>query len=267
MTNTMNIANKVAQVIGNAEVKAVEKANGVILTGIVVHVDGSNVCPTIYIDEMVEDGLTVEEIAEKVKKVSEESALPSADVDMITKWAFAKDHLRARLYNKATSAEVYTSAEKYGFSDLIIVPYLDIDDVFKDGAVKVTSQLVDNWEVSVDEVIAVAEENSRQEVKVQTMAEIMAEMMGFEMPTEDDAPQMHVVTNTRKTCGAYSIIPMLEYFKEKFPNGFAVLPSSVHEVIVVDSDDPSLDSMVQDVNSTQVRLEEQLSDHAYRFVA
>ena len=267
MLNIMNIANEVAEVIGNAEVKVVEKANGVSLVGIIVRDDESNVAPTVYIDEMVEDGYTVNEIAEKVKRIAEEHKVPSMDIGVVTDWDFAKTHLRARLYNKSTSAEISKSAKEYGFDDLIIVPYLELGDIFKDGAVKVTQSLFDEWNVSLDEVFEVAEENSRQEVKVQTMAEIMAEMMGVEIPTDDDTPQMHVVTCDSKAFGAYGIIPLLDYFREKFPKGFAVLPSSVHEVIVTDSDDPSLDSMVQDVNDTQVRLEEQLSDHAYRFVA
>ena len=267
MTNTMNIANEVAKVIGNAEVKEVEKANCVVFTGIVVKSEDANVHPTIYIDQMVEDGMTVNEIAEEVLRIAHEKAVPKMDMYVLTDWEFAKTHLKARLYNKSTNYEISRSAEKYGFDDLIIVPYLDITDLMKDGSVRVTEVLLNQWGVTVDEVLDVAEENSRQETKVQTMAEIMAEMMGMELPMDDDAPQMHVVTNDSKVFGAYSIIPLLNYFKDKFPNGFAVLPSSVHEVIVIDSDDPTLDSMVQDVNTTQVRLEEQLSDHAYRFVA
>ena len=267
MTNTMNIANQVVKVIGNAVAKEVEKANGVVWTGIMVQSEESNVSPTVYIDSMVEDGMTVDEIAEEVKRISRENAKPSLNTDVFTDWGFAQTHLRARLYNKATSAEISRSAEKYGFEDLIIVPYLDLDDVMKDGAVKVTAMLVNSWGVSVDEVLDIAEENSRQETKVQSMAEILAEMMGMEMPEPEDGPQMIVVTNEKKTFGSYAIIPLLDYFRATFPEGFAVLPSSVHEVIVVDCNDPTLDGMVQDVNTTQVRTEEQLSDHAYRFVA
>lgn len=268
MTNTMKIANQVVEVIGNATAKEVEKANGVVLTGITVQTDGTNVFPTIYIDEMVEDGLTVDEIAEKVKKVAEEHAKPSLDTSVIESAEYAREHLRARLYNKATNAEIFRSAEQYGFEDLIIVPYLDLDEVMKGGCIKVNKQLLNLWGMTAEECLEIAEENSRQETKVQSMAEIMAEMIGMELPEPDeDTPQMIVVSNDSKMFGAYSIIPLLDYFKAKYPEGFAVLPSSVHEVIVVTTDDPMLDGMVQDVNTTQVDLKEQLSDHAYRFVA
>lgn len=267
MTNTMKIANQVVEVIGNATAKEVEKANGVVWTGIVVSTDGSNVSPTIYIDRMIEDGMTVDEIAEEVKRIAHERAVPTLDMGVLMDWEYAKTHLRARLYNKATSAEISRSAERYGFEDLIIVPYLEVNDLLKDGAVRVTAMLVNEWGVSVDEVLDVAEENSQQDTKVQTMAEIMAEMMGLELPEPDDAPQMIVVTNNSKVFGSYSIIPLLDYFRAKFPEGFAVLPSSVHEVIVVNCNEDGLDNMVQEVNTSEVRAEEQLSDHAYRFVA
>jgi len=264
MTN-MTFAKAVAEVIEGAVAKEFEKANGVVLTGIEVRSEDSNVATVIYIDKMIEEGLTVDEVAEKVSELAKEKAKPSIDTSVFTDKDFVTEHLRARLYNKATNAEVFRSAEKYGFADLIIVPY--IENVIENGSVRINNSLLDGLGMTADEVLDIAEENSRQAVKVQTMAEIMAEMMGMELPMDDDAPQMHVVTNDTKTFGAYAIIPMLNYFKDKFPEGFAVLPSSVHEVIVVETNDPTLDNMVQEVNDTQVQVEEQLSNHAYRFVA
>ena len=56
-----------------------------------------------------------------------------------------------------------------------------------------------------------------------------------------------------------------QYNAELFPNGYVVLPSSVHEVIVreLDMDPDELSKLVQTVNAEQVDPEEQLSNHAY----
>ena len=67
------------------------------------------------------------------------------------------------------------------------------------------------------------------------------------------------------------MIVLTEKLKEMFPNGYIVLPSSVHEVIVVPNDDSiealELDNMVNEVNDTKVLQEEQLGTKAYRFAA
>jgi hypothetical protein len=58
--------------------------------------------------------------------------------------------------------------------------------------------------------------------------------------------------------------------KEIFPEGFVVLPSSVHEAIVVSASSgeaQQFTDMVNDVNDTQILPEEQLSNRAYVFVA
>ena len=62
----------------------------------------------------------------------------------------------------------------------------------------------------------------------------------------------------------------IEYVRDSLGD-FYVLPSSVHEVLVVpkraDMDVKDLEHMVQEVNATQVAVEEQLSDHVYMYDA
>jgi hypothetical protein len=58
---------------------------------------------------------------------------------------------------------------------------------------------------------------------------------------------------------------------EKLGQDYFILPSSVHEVLIVPKNDQmdlkTLESMVQDVNATQVAPEERLSDHVYAYDA
>lgn len=84
-----------------------------------------------------------------------------------------------------------------------------------------------------------------------------------------DGPQMYVVSNTSKIFGAISIIfdSTREKLRNAFPNGYMVLPSSIHEVIITEIKDKSmLDNMVNEVNEAQVIEEEQLSNRAYMFI-
>lgn len=243
----------------NGEVREVEKENGVIFTGILIDT-GSNARPTVYIDQMIEEGLTVDEAAEQVKKAAEKAALPDINLDWLNDWETVKKSLRARLYNKATKAEVKKAAG-HGFNDLVIIPY--IENVTENGSIKVKAWMLDKWNVSAKEVIKQAEKNSAKEADMTSMAEIM-KAMGYPGAVPDDG-KMIVVSNKRKSFGAYAVISKLPILKVLFPEGFTVLPSSVHEVIVVPMDDKAaFDTMVQEVNEAEVNYTEQLSNHAYR---
>jgi len=257
-------ANQVAQLV-NGEVKEVEKANGATMTGILVET-GSNIRPCIYIDDMMKEGLTVEEAAERVQEIARRNAKSDIPIDDLLKWENVKPLLRARLYNEKTSADVKKSAACYGFDDLVIIPY--IVGIVENGSVKVTFQLLEKWNVSAAEVIEIAEKNSNKEAEAKSMFDVMRDM-GYPLPNEaQDDGNMIIVTNKAKMFGAYAVITKLSTLKVLFPNGFTVLPSSVHEVIVTPiNDQEAFDDMVSTVNDEQVDYTEQLSNHSYRIAA
>lgn len=269
----INYANEVVKSLGidGAEVKEIEKANGIKMVGIVIPVEGSNMAPTIYINQMKENGLTPAEAATEVLRIYDNSKESSVDVDFITDFEKVKSMLRARLYNEKTKADVYKSANEYGFDDLIIVPYINLGKIGStEGAVKVTSDLMATWGVTETEIIDIAIENLKEDGIIKTMAEILAGMMpeGMEMLTPLGGPQMYVISNTSKTFGAIQVIIQKDKLNEMFPSGYIVLPSSVHEVIVVPKDAGDLDflsSMVNDVNASDVSPQEVLGTKAYEF--
>ena len=256
-------ANQVAQII-NGEVKEVEKTNGAKMTGILIDT-GSNVRPCIYVDGMMEDGLTVEEAAERVQEIAQKNAKSDLQIDDLMKWENVKPLLRARLYNQATNADVSREAG-HGFDDLVIIPY--IEGIIENGSIKVTNAILNKWDVTADEVIDIAIKNSDKEADVKTMVETIKEM-GFPVPAEmPDDGSMLVVTNKKKSFGAYAVISKLPILKVLFPEGFTVLPSSVHEVIVTPiNDQEAFDDMVSTVNDEKVDYTEQLSNHSYRIAA
>lgn len=62
---------------------------------------------------------------------------------------------------------------------------------------------------------------------------------------------------------------VLEMIGEILKEDFYILPSSIHEVIILPKSKEiakeELDAMIQDINHTQVDTEEVLSDHAYLY--
>lgn len=257
----------------NAESKAVEKANGVVRYGIVMKT-GTNCCPTIYVEQFYEAEMSIKDAAKEVEKIAKVNTI-NVDVSRITDYEFVKPLLRARLYNKATKAEIFRKAKD--FDDLIIVPVIELSDIGEgkgSGSVRVSAALLNGYNVTKRELIDTAIKNSSDEYTLQSMESVMMSIMtGREAePIEEVGtnPQMIVLSNRNKCFGAISALILKKRLQSIFPNGYVVLPSSVHEVIVTPYTpgcEEALNGMVQEVNVSEVQPEEILGSKAYVFAA
>ncbi|MCF0127103.1 MAG: hypothetical protein HUJ70_00965 [Pseudobutyrivibrio sp.] len=84
--------------------------------------------------------------------------------------------------------------------------------------------------------------------------------------------QMFIITNEARIQGAATMFyeDALSGLADQMGTDLYILPSSVHELIAVSTDmgtPENLAEMVKEVNGTQVALEEQLSDHVYKYDA
>ena len=271
----LEFANEVAANVENAKVQEIEKANGVVFTGIAI--DQGGISPTVYVDEMYRNGLSVEDAAREVERIAEKSRVEGFNAKQFLDYeGFVKGNLRIRLYNKATKAEVCRSAKARGFDDLIMVPYVNIEIPGHKGAVRVLNKHLDVWGVSQREVIDTAIKNSMGDTTIQTLAAFMGNMMFgggpdfIKVSTETQIQnEPLVISNSSLYFGASSILGLIPRLKEKFIDGFYAIPSSVHEIIIMPKglgeDAESLAAMIKEVNATTLSPEEVLSSKAYAF--
>ena len=97
------------------------------------------------------------------------------------------------------------------------------------------------------------------------------EAWGISMPMDRSAIPMYIMTNRQEVNGASVLLydDVLQTFALKKKTDFYILPSSIHEVILVPSDridNPSdLFTMVEDANRTVVALGDILSDSVYYY--
>ena len=265
-------ANAIAMEIGG-ESRPVEKTNGVVKYGI-TKMNGSNIAPTIYVEEWYSNDVPVKEAARDIAELIEKNRREDFDLTQFTDYEKVKGNLRARLYNKATQADVFRKAT--GFDGLIIIPYIDLGDINNDGAkgsVKVTAGLLTQWGATAKEVIDTALKNSKEDISIKSMGAVMKEIFTGEKVEDENLginPEMVVLTNEEKMYGAITAITAKAKLKKLFPNGYVILPSSVHEVIAVPyqpGTEEMLNGMVCEVNTTEVKPEEVLGNKAYVFVA
>lgn len=258
----MEFCQAVADMVGG-EVKEIEKANGV--KRISVTAGQGAIRPTIYVGDMYDNGYTVSKAVDEVNKII---AQPTPDIDLngVTDYRTIKGKLRLRLYSDNTKAEVYRSADEYGFDDLILIPYIQLNDEM---AIRVTQNLLDSWGVPGAIVFADAMESTEKsgDIKICTMAELLFGIL----PNEafGAMPEQLVVTSRTKLFAAIGVITKRNELTERFPNGYYVLPSSIHECIIMpksdDIDKAALDDMVAAVNKSEVKPDQILGWHAYEF--
>ena len=134
-----------------------------------------------------------------------------------------------------------------------------------------------------EEILEQGMKNTNQRgFKVQKIEEVLKEMMenhGMEpefmeaVLTETQKNPMYVITNDIKVDGAIAIASKeaMEKVHETIGEDFFIIPSSRHEILAVPesmvTDPKHLKAIVEDVNSTEVSLEDKLSDNIYHYDA
>ena len=230
--------------------------NGTTLQGIRYIPEGANISPTAYIDEC----RTEAEAIEYCKKLFSQP-LPEIDTDNL----FDKSKLRARIYGAGKA----TSDIKRSFLDLEIVASVLVDMGNGSGSFVLNSNNLSISGMTEEEVLNVALENSFAECQTMNIVEMMKKMSG--VPLFEDELPMDVLTNQGETpFGAIQMmnIEALEASADFYNSDLWILPSSLHEVIVVPSnlgDAEIFKGMVECVNAEEVKAEDKLSDNVYRF--
>ena len=105
-----------------------------------------------------------------------------------------------------------------------------------------------------------------------SMSELINSMMNTELlqDSSQEVP-LFVLSNKDKSFGAVWMTDaeILEKIGEKLKDNYYILPSSVHECLIVPaavvSDERMLLEMVQEINETQVEPEEVLADAVYQY--
>lgn len=250
----VEFANEVASRIDGAKVNVVIKNNGVVKHGIVVK-NETNISPTIYAEDYIDLG--IDEAVEKIKKIITNNQIRNeVEFDWVEDYEEVKKHLRARLVN-AKKNTFGISAEDYGYDDLLIIAYIDVSFMGIDGSIRVTDKLIERWDKELKEVVNDAIENVKDDVVINNMAD----MIPFAVEG------MYVVTNKKMMYGAIAGLFIKDKMNEIFKDGYKVIPSSIHELIVITNSNESCNEIINSVNTECLNEEEYLSDHEYIFAA
>lgn len=283
---TENVVKEIRVKMGDAfqiGKREVTKNNNVKLTGIVVMKEGADIGPYIYLDEFYRDyesgGMKSDEIVNEVCRLilKHLEDVPDVDISGFCDWETVHGDIYPKLVNAEQNKGLLEKIPHRDFLDLAVVYYAVARDHTKEesGTILIHNGHMEIWGQEEEDLYQTALMNMRAdgEADLITIERIVEHMLGITFPEQDGNASkdkdMYILTNHRRRFGAAEILDKktLRTIADKVGDGFIVLPSSLHETIILPPKDAKkydgLAKMVREVNDTQVDREERLSYHVY----
>lgn len=267
-----------------AKIITTTKNNGVILTGITGAAEGRNISPCIYLNDYYKEyksgWIGVNEAAENVylKILEHGNDLKGIDMDDITKWERIRPRIHAKLINMERNKEMLAGMPWKRFLDLAEVYYVKMDGIIDGGNASflVNNSHMEMWGQDEESIHQTALSNMHKDggPLFESMETVIRKIMADdELPFTSGMPDadMYVLSNRDRLLGAAEILDSstLEMVSSELEGDFIVLPSSIHESVIIPADAgisyQELAVMVYEINRTQVDVEERLSDHVYLY--
>ncbi len=266
-------------------IQTIPKNNNVSFEALIIHEPGTNISPTIYLEDyytLYRDGTSLDELCEIICDVFLEVRLNHPiDPSFFTDFAQA----RQRLIFQVISYE----KNEQRLQDLPHIQYLDLAVIFccmlrmengEAATVTIKNEHLALWDTNLETIKKQALANTPRLLPayIQSITEVLRDL-ATEHPCilpllklsehDPDIPKLYVLTNETQIGGASCMLypHILSDFADSVGKDLYLLPSSIHEVLLLPTDirhsEASLNALVRQVNEEQLPLTQQLSDHVY----
>lgn len=261
----------------------VPKNNG-IWKGIEIHIPESTAAPIIYPDRMYDlryPGEPIKTLAERLsdkvwKEICRENEIIAKQFNnlMCQETDFP---LSAAVVSYEINKEWLKDIPHEQIEDLAVYPKINIGT---DAMVRVTPEILSKLHITKEEALKEAKKNTAKNMVFKNLEEILfsdvverdgdPEITSALMPSSTESP-MFVLTNKERHDGAAMIAcpEVLQTVHELMGDDYYILPSSVHEVLIVPKHIPLLledmQKTVRQINEESVEPIDRLSDNVYEF--
>lgn len=256
-------------------INEVKKNNGITLDGLMVRKPEETISPTVYLERYYEDyknGMSVENCMHKIA-VTIDNAKEQAhvfDVERLLNYEEMKSNIYISVVNYQNNQELLSQVPYEHKGDLaVVVRALASQTPNENASFLIKSDMLKHYGISQEQLLADAYANSPELMPsdFMSMQDVLQEMMceNVEDIMPEDVP-MYVLTNNCKNGGASTMFypGVMDMIHDKIGD-FTIIPSSIHEVIIVPSDtaiaeSKVLEAMIGDVNATCVDAREFLAN-------
>lgn len=269
----------------SASIYTAPKNNNNVRQGILIETKGTDMSPAIYLEdfyERVKEGESINAVVQELLDFYEgvKGDIPW-DCEMFRTFEQIRDKIVLRLINTEENAQLLKEIPSVSVLDLSLVFCVLLGKNEKETAsMQIRNEHMKNWGVKVETLYKEAVNNAGKLLPAEffTMKHAIEEMLETEAGRKenllnhkgkDNKDTMYILTNPIRSFGAACMMypHVLEMIGEMLKEDFFILPSSVHEVIIVPEteglEDDVMNDMVAEINETQVAPVEVLSNHTY----
>jgi hypothetical protein len=267
-----------------ASINHVIKNNSVELDGICLHRAGDTLSPTVYLNHFYEEYLEGRPLHSILSEIAAtlSSEVPELEVNtsLYDNYDAIRHQIIFRLVNYERNEELLTSCPYLPFCDLAITfRWLVHSDSSGIASALITNKEMELWNITLEELYQTASINTRRlfPATIQPIQQLLSEYLDKDADIQElldqtpDELQLFILSNEPRINGSTSMIydGILADFAKKIKKDLYILPSSIHEVLLMPAtkeiEEQALLNLVRDANRTVVGLPDILSDSIYRF--
>ncbi len=280
-----------------AELRSVVKNNGTEFRSITIRKGEESILPTIYLEAFYREykrGMPIGKVVEELVRVYEKNRNPWPD-GLDFSFGGIREKIAFRVVNYEKNIRLLEKMPHVRVDEWAICFECVISrEGGNVGAVRIDEQMQKEWDISLATLIELANANTFRLIpsKVEPIEDVLAGLILSELSEKEGADgeekakelvdevldpknrkglPMYVLSNALNHYGATSVlnIPFMDKVREKLKEDFFILPSSVHELILIPvsaaPEEEKLLGMVREVNEKEVPEEDFLADGVYRY--
>lgn len=264
----------------NVKVVSIAKNNGVKREGVHFVLNNPSVSPIVYFGDVngIYDDKHVDSFVQMVMTTySNAQCFECKGMEKLGSWDVVKEYLRPRLINFRMNEQKLEHQPYVRILDLAVTFVLSTKEIlpdYGDGVVAVSNYFMEKWEVSIetlyDQALMNMEQSGYSLKRIGATGDCLW-MDGENLGDQNkNAPNLHMFTSY-VVGGAVAMLStkfLSEACKRMNYENLYILPSSIHEVLLVNCRNHSvstLRSLVREVNENVVDSESFLSDEVYLF--
>ncbi len=293
----------------SVELQTVLKLNDTLRQALVYRGEQDYACPMIYMERYYQDYQNAQESPEVLRQIItsilqtiRKETFPYNIYEQIDSFERVKERVQYRLINRKTNQQLLKGLPHFHHLDFTVIFHIPLDLPGEhEASTLVRHSMLEQWHTTSDTILAHALHNTplQRPAVADTIQHLIFQLLEADVPStsEVSSPLQRLLTelcnpsipletlpkniplpksflvlsNATKYYGASVLFypDILQRFATYFQTNFFVLPSSVHEVLLLGDTGThtlaELSEMVQSINRNQVPQEERLSDHAYYY--
>lgn len=263
----------------DAEVELLEipKNNGVVCEAVVLKRPQSRVAPAFYLEDFYDlccEGETLEVLAAGIweqfeREVPDDLLSP----DFFTRWENVRQRIYPRLINYEMNRAQLAELPHLKWMDFAVVFFYWVEEeTLEDATVLIRDEHLKMWGILGTELSDAAIANSQRDLPPYfgDLCGLLDGLVGEREEAQRALP-MYILTNRKKQFGAACLLypGILECMSRRIKSDYYILPSSIHECIVVpvsgNYSSQELKEMVTEINGKYVHPQEVLANAVYEY--